>query len=66
MGPLWKEVPISRAFSTYLSRSPARKPPPGSLHKAPTERDTPPSELLSTIFQSLVDESTPGCPTEPP
>ena len=26
MGPLWKEMPVSRAFSTYPSGSPARKP----------------------------------------
>jgi len=26
--------------------------PPGSLHRAPTERDTPPPEPLSTISQS--------------
>jgi hypothetical protein len=26
--------------------------PPGSLHRAPTERDTPHSESLSTIYQS--------------
>jgi len=54
MGPVWKEMPISRAFSTCPSGSPAREPPPPpvSLHRAPTERDTPPSQLLSTISQS--------------
>jgi len=53
MGPLWKEMPVSRAFSTYPSGSPAREPsPPGSLQRAPTERDTPPPEHPSTISQS--------------
>jgi len=33
-GPLWKEMPVSRAFSTYPSGSPAREP---SLHVPLTE-----------------------------
>jgi len=52
MEPLWKEMPVSRTFSNYPSRSPARKP---SIQVPFTElpqreRDTPPPEPLSTIF----------------
>jgi len=38
----------------YISfRAPSKGAlPPGSLHRAPTERDTPPPEPLSTISQS--------------
>ena len=52
-GLLWKEMPVSRAFSKYPSGSPAREPPPSSLHRAPTERDTPHPESFSAISQSL-------------
>jgi len=36
--------------------------PPGSLHRAPTARDAPPPEPLSTISQSPL----PGSPVGPP
>ena len=52
-GPLLKEMPISRACSTYPSGSPAGQP---SLQVPLTElpeRDTPPPELLSIMSQSL-------------
>jgi hypothetical protein len=54
MGSLWKEMPISRAFSIHPSGSPAREP---SLQVPFTqlphrETRTPPPEPLSTISQS--------------
>jgi hypothetical protein len=51
-GPLWKEMPISRASSTYPSGSPARKPSLQVPFTELPERDTPPPEPLSTISQS--------------
>jgi len=67
-GPLWKKIPISRAFSTYPSGSPAREP---SLKVPFTE--LPKRERHSTyrtpfnhITKFPVDERTPGGPTEPP
>jgi len=58
-----KEMPICRAFSTYPSGYPAREP---FLHRAPTERDAPPPEPLSTISQSPHEMSPlPGSPVGP-
>jgi len=48
-GPLWKEMPIFRAFSTYPPGSPVREP---SLHGAPIERNALPAGPLSAISQS--------------
>ena len=55
-GTLWKEIPVSRAFSTYPSGSPAREPPPppGSLHRAPTERET---THIQSLFQPYLKVS---------
>jgi len=51
-GPLWKEMPISRAFFYISYRVPSKGArPPGSLNRAPTERDPPPLEPLSTTSQ---------------
>jgi len=40
-GPLWREMPVSRAFFYTSSRVPSKGPlsPPGSPHTAPSERD---------------------------
>jgi len=44
-GPIWREMPISRAFSTYPPGSPAREPfLQASLHKAPIVRDASPQD----------------------
>jgi len=64
VGPLWKEMPFSRVFSTYSLGSPAREP---SLQvpfkelplKCPTSRAP-----FGHLSKSQVDEPTPGCPTE--
>jgi len=48
VGPLWREMPISRDF-LYITFS-IPSPPPGSPHRAPIERDAPfpePSNYLS-------------------
>ena len=68
MGPLWKEMPVSRAFSIYPSGSLAREP---SLQVPFTEllqRETLHTSRapFNRISKSLVDEPTPGCPTESP
>jgi len=65
-GLLWKEMPISKAFSTYPSGSPGREP---SLQVPFTEfpqRDTPHPGPLSTYLKVQVDEPTPICQSEPP
>jgi len=50
--PLWKEMPVSRAFFYISYRDPSRGAlPPGSLNRASTERDPPHLEPLSTIPQ---------------
>jgi len=47
-GPLWKELPVSRAFSTYPSGSPAREP---SLHVPFTELPQRETLHLQSPFQ---------------
>jgi hypothetical protein len=45
MGPLWKEMPVSRTFSIFPSGSPVRETSlQMTLQRAPTERDTPPPD----------------------
>jgi len=65
--PLWKEILISRAFSTYPPGYPAMEPslqvPSQSSHR---ERCPTSIAPFSHLSKSLVEESTPGCPTEPP
>jgi len=43
--------------------------PPGSLHRAPIERETErhstPRVTFNHISKSPIDEPTPSCPTEP-
>jgi len=67
MGPLWKEMPVSRAFSTYPSGSPARQ---HSLQIPFTELPQRQTLHLQSPFQPYLKvplvEPTPGCPTEPP
>jgi hypothetical protein len=47
------EMPISIAFLYLSSRVHSKGAlSPGSLHRAPIERDAPPPELLSAISQS--------------
>jgi len=49
-GPLWEEMPVTRAFPYITFRVSSKgAPPPGSPHRAPIERDAPfpePSEFL--------------------
>jgi len=64
LGPLWREMPVSRAFFYITFRFPSKEAlPPGSPHRAPTERD---ASFLDPSFihllKSLVNEPTPGCP----
>jgi hypothetical protein len=62
-----KEMPISRAFSTYSPGSPAREPPSrfpsqnSHREKCPTSRSP-----FSHLYKSPADEPTPACPNEPP
>jgi hypothetical protein len=69
-GPLWKETLISRAFSTYPSGSPAMETslqiPFTDLPQRERERHSTSRAPFNHISKSLVDEPTPGCPTEPP
>jgi len=62
MGPLWREVPVSRAFLYITSRVPSKGAlPPGTPHRAPSERETD-ATLLEPSFihlsKSLVNEPT--------
>ena len=54
VGPLWREMPVSRAFFYTSSRVPKEKvpPPPGSPRRAPSERDALHLKPPSTISQS--------------
>ena len=66
-GPLWKEMPVSRAFHTYLQGSQQGSPPSRfpsqSSHR---ERHHISRAPFNHISKSPVDEPIPGCPTEPP
>jgi len=68
-GPLWTEMPVSRAFSTYNSGSAAREPslqvPYTELPQRERKRPSTSRAPFNHISKSLVDEPTPGCPTEP-
>jgi hypothetical protein len=56
-------MPVSRNFSKYPSGSPREgAPPPGSLYRAPTERDTPPPKPPSAIPQSPGRRTHPSLP----
>jgi len=64
--PLWKEMPVSRDFSTYPSGSPARE----SYLQVPfielSQTGTPHFQnAFNRISKSQLDEHTPVCPTEP-
>jgi hypothetical protein len=48
MWPLWKEMPVSRAFSIYSSEFPARKP---SLYVPFTELPKREILYLQSLFQ---------------
>ena len=49
-GPLWKQMPVSRALFNIFFRVPSRGAlPPGSLHRAPTNRDVSFPELSSSL-----------------
>jgi hypothetical protein len=64
--PMKRDVHLQSLF--YLSsRVPSKGAlPPGSLYRAPIERDVPPPELLSTISQSaLYMVPLPGSPAVP-
>jgi len=66
-GPLWREMPVSRAFLYITFRVPSKGAPlPGFPHRAPTERNAPfPEASVLCLSKSLVNEPTPGCPTGP-
>ena len=56
-GPQWREMPYSRAFLYTSARVPIKDPPPGSPHRAPSERDAPlPRALFIRFSKSLVNE----------
>jgi len=67
MGPLWKEMPVSRAFSPYPSGSPARKPTLQVPFTELPQRETP---HLQGPFQPYLEvpvgEPSHGCPYELP
>jgi len=57
-GPLWREIPVSRAFLYISSRVPSKAAsPPVTPHSTPSERD---ATLLEPCFihlsKSLVNE----------
>ena len=52
-GPLWREMPVSRAFLYTSSRVPSKGSlPSGSPHRAPTEKDAPFLEPSLTLWGS--------------
>jgi len=54
LGPLWKEMPVSRAFFTYPSGSPARELSPSKFPSQSSHRERhSTSRAPFTIFQSL-------------
>ena len=60
-GSLWKQTPVSRVFLYISFRVPSKRTlPPGSPHRAPTERDTPFPE------PSFIYLSVPSKRTRPP
>jgi len=50
-GPLWKEMPVSIAFPTYLSGSTAREPTLQVPFTELPQTDTALPETLSIVFQ---------------
>jgi len=61
-GPLWKNTPVSRALFNISFRIPSEGAlPPGSHHKAPTDRDAPfPGPSFICPSKSLVNEAPRG------
>jgi len=62
LGPLWREMPISRAFPYISFKVPHKGAPhPGSPDRAPTESDAPfPEPSFIILSKSLGNEPTPG------
>ena len=67
LGPLWKEMPVSRDVFTYPSGSPAREPSPSKFpsQSSHRERHSTSRAPFNHISKSPVDGLTTGCPTEP-
>jgi hypothetical protein len=68
MGPVWKQLPVLRA-SISISFGVASKGtlPPGSPHRAPTERDAPfPEPSFIRLSKYLVNESPSRFPSGVP
>jgi hypothetical protein len=61
-GPLWIKTPVSRALLNISFRVPSKGAlPPGSPHKAPTDRDAPfPDPSFICPSKSLVNEHPQG------
>jgi hypothetical protein len=67
--PMERDAHLQSLFYVFIRVPSKGVLPPGSLHRAPTERERDTSPLrapLNHISKSLVEEPTPGCPTEQP
>jgi len=51
-GPMERDARLQSLFYISFRVSSKGALPPGSLHRAPTDRDTPSPETLSTIYQN--------------
>ena len=66
-GPLRKQTPISRALLSTSFRIPSKGAlPPGSLHRAPSERDVPLVGPSIHLSKSLVYGPPSWCPSSVP
>ena len=57
-----KRCPSQQSFLNVHQGPRQGSPLPGSLHRAPTERDCPSPEPLQLYLKVPVDKPTPGCP----
>jgi len=66
-GPLWRELPVSRALLNISFRAPSKGVlPPSSPHRAPTKRDAPLPDPSIRLSKSLINEPLSRFPSGTP